>query len=633
MSSIAVSRIWRTARAVWVLAATVAALLAWASVARAELAPEIALSKRAEVTLMADRNQASPGDTITFVLAQYLSPGWHSYWRNPGDSGMETTIAWGGLAGDDAPLDFGAIEWPTPHRLPVPPLMNYGFEEQAILLTVAKVPEDWPAGEPIEIEAQADWLVCEEICVPESQLFTLSIPTGSESIVDETVAMVVADARSRQPAAFTGEAVFQDIDGKAHLFLGGAALSEAAAEGETIFFAADWGVDIPSAEQTVERRTDGLLLTFERGETPIDGALGGVVTVGGEGDTASLAFQISARPGEIPLGGSPAGERPASGDASVLDLGLGLAAHPLSAALLAFLGGAILNLMPCVFPMLALKALSLSKGADAPFGDRLGHGLAYTGGVMALFLGFAGALIAFKEAGVAVGWGFQLQSPIVIAILALGVFAIGLNLSGLFDIGGVSLSLQGGGERHGWGESFFTGALAAIVASPCTAPFMGAALGYALTQSAIVTVAIFGALALGFAAPIVLLATVPAFARALPRPGPWMERFRQALAFPMYLTAAWLAWVLSAQAGPDAVFALMAGAVLLALAAWALGVARPVSGTGRLVASAIGVAALIGAVALPLSWTGGAAPVRAALAGSPVRAAGGRPDRFRQRHG
>lgn len=574
--------------------------------------PEIALSKRAEVVLMADRLEAAPGDTITFALAQYLSPGWHSYWRNPGDSGMETTIGWSGLAGDPAPLEFGPIEWPTPHRLPVPPLMNYGFKDEAVLVTVATVPEDWPVGDPIEIEAQADWLVCEEICVPESQLFTLSIPTGPKSIVDEEAARTVADARSRQPAPFSGKALFEEADGRARLFLASPELAKAAQGHDAAFFAADWGVDVPASDQHVERRTDGLVLSFERGEAAVEGPLKGVVTFADEGaDAAPLAFEVAALSGAVPPAGSAAAGAGAPGAAdgaagvgsAVLDLGLGLAAHPLSAAILAFLGGAILNLMPCVFPMLALKALSLSKGADAPARVRLGHGVAYTAGVMALFLGFAGALIGFKEAGVAVGWGFQLQSPVVVAVLTLGVFAIGLNLSGVFEIGGVSLSMQGGGERHGWSESFLTGALAAIVASPCTAPFMGAALGYALTQSAVVTVAIFTALALGFAAPIVLLSVAPGVARRLPRPGPWMEKFRQALAFPMYLTAAWLAWVFGAQAGPDALLALMAGAVLLALGAWAFGMARPAAGTRRAFAGLVGALALVGAVALPLSWT------------------------------
>ncbi|MEL6318678.1 MAG: thioredoxin family protein, partial [Pseudomonadota bacterium] len=285
------------------------------------------------------------------------------------------------------------------------------------------------------------------------------------------------------------------------------------------------------------------------------------------------------------------------------------------AALFAFAGGLILNLMPCVFPVLALKAVSLAKHGDADPRERTAQGLAYGAGVLASFLAFAAALLALKAAGASVGWGFQLQSPLVVAALAYILFAVGLNLSGVFEMpssyAGVGGSLA---ARDGATGSFFTGVLAAVVASPCTAPFMGAALGYALTQSPATTIAVFAALALGFAAPIMLLSASPALARMLPKPGAWMERFRQALAFPMYAAAAWLLWVLGGQVGVDALFAALIGLVLVALAAWALGVGKPASVAGRRVAGAVAVAALIGALfaLTPAIEDDGAAPARAA---------------------
>ena len=266
-----------------------------------------------------------------------------------------------------------------------------------------------------------------------------------------------------------------------------------------------------------------------------------------------------------------------------------------SAVFGAFLGGLILNLMPCVFPIISLKALSLAKTAHGERRDIRRAGWAYTAGALLSFAVFALLLIGLKAAGASVGWGFQLQSPWLVGVLALLLFAIGLNLLGVFEIGGRFQNI-GSGVVKGGGRlsSFLTGVLAVIVATPCTAPFMAGAVGYALTSSAAVSMAVFLTLGLGFALPFLLLAYAPGLLARLPKPGPWMETFRQVLAFPMFAAAIWLVWVLSLQSGADGVAKLLLGALLLAFALWLF---RKGSGLAKI----LGVVALLASIALPLS--------------------------------
>lgn len=557
------------------------ALFASAAAAQAASAPEVSRTERAEVRLVSDHDVVAPGGAATLALHQRLAANWHSYWRNPGDSGLETTIAWSAPEG----VEVGPIEWPTPTRIPLPPLMNYGYSGEATLLNRVSVPADWPVGEPIELQAQADWLVCEKVCIPESQLFTISLPTGAEPAIDAEAAELVASAEARLPAPLSADA-------------------RARHEGETIrlsidapefatgdlanvyFFAADYGVLKHSGDQQARRTGSGLELILPAGETKPGSALPGVLRAVDRsgGAPAVVAFALSA-----PLVVAPA--------AAPIDFGLGLSPSILAAALLAFLGGAILNFMPCVFPVLALKAISFSQSGEKAQVERRRHAAAYGGGVLLSFLALAGALIALKSAGAAIGWGFQLQTPIVVAALAYVMVLVGLNLTGLFELPGGIGNLGGRlAGRGGPSGSFFTGVLAVAVASPCTAPFMGAALGYAMTQDALTALVVFAALGLGFAAPLVALSLSPRLARLLPRPGPWMARLRQALSFPMFLTAAWLLWVLGHQAGMDAVFAALVGMVLMALAGWALGAGYPQSTAGRRVAVGAAALALVGAV-------------------------------------
>ncbi|WP_051687310.1 protein-disulfide reductase DsbD [Microbulbifer sp. HZ11] len=262
----------------------------------------------------------------------------------------------------------------------------------------------------------------------------------------------------------------------------------------------------------------------------------------------------------------------------------------LLAMALAFGGGLLLNLMPCVFPVLSIKALAITHSGDR---QHL-HGWSYTAGVVATFLLIAALMLALRTAGEAVGWGFQLQSPVVVAALAYLFFAMGLSLSGLTEFGGRLMGLGAGSESRGLGGSFSTGALATVVASPCTAPLMGSALGFAVTQPAPIALAVFAALGFGMAAPFLLLTYVPTLAQRLPRPGPWMDTLKQLLAFPMYLTAVWLLWVLGRQTGSDGVALVLAGAVAIAFALW-LWPAATFNGN-RWLRSGFAIAAIAGAV-------------------------------------
>ncbi|MFN3520910.1 MAG: protein-disulfide reductase DsbD family protein [Phenylobacterium sp.] len=553
-----------------------------------------------------------PGQTVYVALRQKIDKGWHTYWRNSGDSGEATRIAWtlppGWTAGD--------IVWAPPERQPTGPLMNYGYKDEVLLPVAITAPADARPGQSVTLKAAATFLVCEEICVPEDAALQIDLPvTAAPPPKDPRWAgpIEAALAVSPKPAGLT--ASFQNVDGKLKLAVTGAAVK--GLDAYDAYFFPFSGAAIDHAEpQSVERGPEGLTLAitpgyaFQQADAP--SALGGVLEVGGK------AFEIEASagaplPGAAGLGPPPA---PAQGPAGA---GLGL---PL-AALFAVLGGLILNLMPCVFPVLAMKAASLAGHGHEHAAARR-QGLAFLAGVLATFLALAGGLIALKAAGAAVGWGFQLQSPPVVAALALLMLAVALNLSGVFEVG---TSVQGVGaglaSRAGLLGAFFTGALAVVVAAPCTAPFMAPALGWALTQDPASALVVFLALGVGFAAPFTAIAFAPALLRRLPRPGPWMDGLRRLLAFPMYGAAAWLVWVLSVQVGPAGLARLLAAAVVAAFAAWLAGVAqrRGAAGQGRaratgLAAAAVAALALVAAVWPPYGQpaaAGESAPVSAAV--------------------
>jgi thiol:disulfide interchange protein DsbD len=467
--------------------------------------------------------------------------------------------------------------------------MNYGYEGDVLLPVALTAPANARPGEKVSLNARASFLVCAEICVPEDADLSLTLPVTATTAPQDPkwgdqIEMVLMAAP--KPAALT--AAFQPGPKGVSLAVTGAVL-KGADLADAYFYPFESTVIDHAARQAIERGPEGLTLTlapgygFQGGRTPQ--ALAGLLALDGR------AYEITAAPGAPPPGASGLGPPPAK---SAGGANLGLAA----AAFFALLGGLILNLMPCVFPILAMKAASLA-GHGGERAEARRQGLAFGAGSVLTFVVLAGGLIALKAAGSAIGWGFQLQSPPVVAVLALVMLAVALNLSGLFEVG---TSLQGAGSglasRGGTLGAFFTGVLAVVVAAPCTAPFMGPALGWALTQTPAAALVVFLALGIGFAAPFVLVAFAPGLLSRLPRPGPWMELFRKALAFPMYGAAAWLAWVLAQQAGAEDLAKLFAAAVVVAFAAWLLGLAqRRAAAGGRARGLAVG-AGLISALAL-----------------------------------
>ena len=524
--------------------ALIAILIGWAGMTPALAAPlDVQSTPHVRAELTASHEQATPGKTVTLLLTIAIIPGWHVYWRNPGDSGEPTSMQ---IRLGDGPESEAALSWPPPHAVPYQGLVNYGYEGTVRHTTTITVPQDWPEGEALPVSASVTWLVCEDICIPETVGFTLSLPVGPESQRNAIVSDMIAEQAQSVPRQSPWPATAHEAEGSLVLSLKGAELASSALE-KAEFFAGRWGVIDHAAPQRLRQSAEGLTLTLTRGADRLGEAVEGVLvlTERSGNEVMRTGYEVTA-----PLSAAPA----QSGGPNALVL-VGLA----------LLGGLILNLMPCVFPVLAIKALALVEHSGEAE-RRIAGGLGYTAGVMVSFAALGAVLIGFKQAGAAVGWGFQLQSPIVIFALAAIMLLVGLNLSGVYTIGGRLMGL-GGNTRA---SSFLTGVLATIVAAPCTAPFMATAVGAALLQPTAIALGIFAALGLGLALPYLLLSISPALARALPKPGPWMEKLQQALAFPLYGTAVWLVWVLGQQVSEPAYLSLMLALVVLGFAVWAL---------------------------------------------------------------
>jgi len=538
------------------------------------------------VELVADTQSVAPGGTLHIALRQQIAPGWHTYWRNPGDSGEATTIAWALPPGWHA----GDIVWAAPKKLPIGPLMDYGYEGAVLLPTAVTAPANATPGASVLIRARADYLVCKDICVPEGADLTLLLPVSTGlPAADPAWGKPIADALAAAPksggltAALTPGASLK-------LSITGAAVKGGQFP-DAYFYPYDSTVIDHAQPQTIDRGPDGLTLTlapgsaFKTGKAPA--SVAGLLAFGGR------TVEVNAAVGPPLAGanglGAPVKALSPSGQISAVLLAL----------VSAFIGGLILNLMPCVFPILSMKVVALARHAHGA--SLAAQGLAFMGGVVATFLLLAGALIAARAAGQAVGWGFQLQSPAVVAALALIMLLAALNLSGVFEIGERLQSIAGeagGADKGDLAGSALTGALAVAVAAPCTAPFMAGAIGFALTQGPVVALAIFLALGLGLAAPFTALSFAPGLLRLLPRPGAWMATLKSVLAFPMYGAAAWLVWVFSQQSGTLGLAALLAAAVLAGFAGWLYGEAqraRMVGGTAWVRLGIAGVAILLAA--------------------------------------
>ena len=572
------------------IVATLAAYLAlsWAGAALADANPaaDPLAGRHVQAQLVADAEGVRPGGSIHVALVQKIQPGWHTYWRNPGDSGQATTVAWTLPAG----WKTGEIVWPKPKQLKTGPLMDYGYEGDVILPQALTAPADAKPVQSVTLKAAAQYLVCKDVCVPEDANLTLTLPVvAADASPDATWGGRIATTLAKAPKPGLLTAVMTASATAIKLSITGEAVKGGDFPNAYFYPYDPAAIDHPQP-QTIDRGPDGLTLTLAPGSGFKSGSplpdLKGVIDLGAK------AYEIDAKPG--PLQPAAAGLGPPSAGQAA---GGGGAGQLGGAFVFAFLGGLVLNLMPCVFPVLSMKAVSLASHAHSPREARA-QGLAFLVGVVATFVALAALLIAARAAGQAVGWGFQLQSPAVIAALTLVMLLVALNLAGLFEVG---QSLQsaagnaGAASAGGMAGAFFTGVLAVAVAAPCTAPFMAPAIGFALTQPPILALSVFTALGLGMAAPFTLIAFAPALLRLMPRPGAWMELFKKVMAFPMFATAAWLLWVFSQQVGPLSLGRLLAAAVLVAFAAWLYGRAQAAryEGRGGVLGFAVGLVLMV----------------------------------------
>jgi DsbC/DsbD-like thiol-disulfide interchange protein/cytochrome c biogenesis protein CcdA len=501
-----------------------------------------------EAVLLSETSTPAPGESFTIAIRMRPDPGWHGYWLNPGDAGLPGRFAWTLPEG----VTVGALRYPVPERLTISGIMNYTYEGEYALLAEVTLDESIAPGTAIPLRAEGHWLACtDEICVPEEGELALDLVAGSGEATD---AAAFDRYRARLPRPLDSEGRFAVAGDRLRLAI---PFPEGAAVSDPYFFAAtDRALDY-GAEQRISRNGNFLIV-----EVPAEadaaglGRIEGLLKIG-----AHDGLMLTLVPGDIPAAGEPI-----SGEASaslLTSAGIGTILVALGGAIL---GGLILNIMPCVFPILSLKALSLAKAGGEERQARR-SALAYAAGVILTCAALGGTLLALRAGGAQLGWAFQLQDPRMILFLLLLVTGITLNLAGLFELPGLTAGSRLAG-REGAAGSFFTGALAAFVATPCTGPFMAAALGAALVVPAVVGLAIFAGLGLGLALPFLALAYIPALRKRLPKPGPWMARFRHVMAIPMGLTALALGWVLWRQTGSNGLFLGVLAAAVVAILLW-----------------------------------------------------------------
>ena len=568
------------------------------------------------------------GKTVWLGLQIKHQPHWHTYWKNPGDSGLPTVLQWtlptGVVAGD--------IAWPTPQRIPVGTMANYGYSDTILLpvpLTIANSFQPTPGGD-LEVRLAASWLVCRQECIPQDGSFVLRVPakgsTASHSgDFDATRAASPTDLPGTSQAQLDNNSLTITVSGLPASWHGRAlqpfpetaniaepvtspqiadkvSADGAPSPGKQVWQNGIWSGSFPLSVQR-EGTVDTLPIVFALGAQ----SLRTVASVSGTWPPLGVAGAALASPTAVPAATQSAPVQPTGWSSWMLAIGAAL------------LGGMILNLMPCVLPVLAIKVLGFSRHSEHSRGSQRAQGLAYTLGVVLTFVSLGALMLALRATGEQLGWGFQLQSPAVVAVLAALFTLLGLNLAGLFEVGMLLphqlASLQ---ARHPVVDAFLSGVLAVAIASPCTAPFMGASLGYAISLPAAQALGIFAALGLGLALPFLAAAWVPAFGHMLPRPGAWMDTLRRFMAFPMLATVIWLVWVLGHLSGVDGAGALLALLLCMALVVWSLGL----EGRSRIAFATLSIAALagltgaIGPLVIKLDDSGSAANVSATGSGT-----------------
>ena len=488
------------------------------------------------IEILTESTSITPGDELLIGFKFTLNPGWHTYWENPGDAGEGASIKW------NLPNDVSASEilWPGPQRIPVEPLMTFGYEDEVVLLT--KIYTSEATIVPLNLNALVSWYTCKEICIPQEAEVSIPIklgdktPSVTKAILDQTLEEV--------PIQFEGTYRVQRL-GDSYILQG--QLENQDQYDSIYFFPKDYGLTDYTKDQFYEINKDSFSLQIKAAEIEIENrTFEGVIAIN-KGEAVSF-IEIN----------YPLKAKPISQEFNIFTL-----------IFFAFLGGLILNIMPCVFPILSIKILRFVEQSGDSTYKTIQQGLLFSLGVIVSFLAIAALLVSLKSGGESIGWGYQLQSPIVVSLLVYLFVVLGYIFMSNMVLGTSlarlsSISLGKGDSI----ESFLTGVLAVIVASPCTAPFMGSAIGFALLQPSFYSVLIFLGLGIGFSLPYLVLSAKPSLLSFLPKPGQWMETFKQFMAFPMWASALWLLWVLSSQVNNQEVIQVLLGALLIIVGLW-----------------------------------------------------------------
>lgn len=569
---------------------------------------------RVEAALLVDATQVKPGDAFRVGVRFRMDPGWHIYWKNPGDSGLETEVTW-----DTPGSTVGALQWPFPHTFRTPDgfIVTHGYDNEVLLFAQARAAEG--ASGTLQLSAAVEALVCEVHCIPAELMLTRSVPLGPQTVLDADAARAfdAAQAQVPRPTADTGHTVKVALD-TPKLTAGQDFTGTVTVTGpngaplpalEDDFFTAERipgvaslgltsdgpgrfklkGKAEPDVPDTEPRFTGVLRLgTKASGYLPlaVDVPLAPMVAAAGAVAAAPATVKAPSVKDSIAAVKPVAVAAPPPVAPAAQPVGLGLA------LLFAFLGGALLNLMPCVFPVLALKAYGFTRMVQQEHGRVAAHAAAYAGGIIGSLLLLAGAVLAVRAGGASVGWGFQFQEPLFVAAVSAVLVAFALNLFGVFNVGLDGTALAGKVDRsHGLMHSAGEGVLAVVLATPCSAPLLGTAVGFAFAAGPLTVLAIFTALGLGLALPFCVLVLVPGLAKKLPKPGAWMERFKQVLGFALLGTTVWLVWVMGGLAGVDGMARLLAFLVAVGLGTWLYGQSQLQDG-GRKLAT-VGMALLV----------------------------------------
>lgn len=542
-------------------------------------------TENAELELISEQSSVSPGDTFWMGIRMDIRDGWYVYYRNPGDSGLPMTVNWT----HDGEYNISNIHWPYPKWKDVSGgLTSYAYEDSVLYMMEAVAPEDLEPGDEIILSAETDYLICEDICIPEYADLEMTIPVSESSQFNEEWGPYFSQTRQRLPATLDYWTATATAEGDTATLKLSTDAFDLPDYSNIIYYANEEGEIENGADQPLDINNQTITIKLQKStykDGKIDSLTGIVYSDNGwdeSGRIKAMTVSVSANPENLVN----------SADGFSL-----FTAEYLMILGFAFLGGLILNAMPCVFPILSIKVMNFVQMSGDNSGKAKLHGWVFGAGVMLSFLILAGLLLLLRAGGQELGWGFQLQTPAFIAFMTFLMFGLGLSLMGVFEIGYSLMNAAGNTETgDGLRGSFFSGVLATVLATPCTAPFMGSALGAAITMPSTAALIVFTSLGAGMAAPYILLSSFPSLMKLLPKPGAWMETFKQFMAFPLFATAIWLAWVYGQQTGINGLAALLVGLLLMSIGIWILNrwKTNQISSAARLVSRGIVTILVVG---------------------------------------